>query len=344
MGLYVYAVGRPGEIDLPPLNGILDRPVKQLEAGSLCAVVSDCPHPLVRAERRNIAASQRVLNALHAQFDLLPMAFGTVTKSDADLRRFLDEHRDLLTAQLQRIAGAVEMGLRLSLEVPDPIAYLVERTPTLQTARERTFHGHRPPSYDAKIRLGQLCEDALRRYRDARTAQVVGHDRRRLRGGHDIARPRRQGHREPGRAGAACRSRSIRGGRERNGDSGLTTTSPSTSAAPGRHTISCSSSRSTTARATPSPREDETMFLIDDLLAAPLHGLVFVLRKIDQAVQEEIAGDERTIMAELSALHRSLDAGAITEAEFDAREQVLLQRLDRLHGEEGTDANGDARV
>jgi hypothetical protein len=173
MGLYVYAVGRVGENEMPSLNGILDRPVNRVDAGSLCAVVSECPLALVRAERRNIAANQRVLSALNAQFDILPMAFGTVTKSEADLRLFLDEHRDVLTAQLQRIAGAIEMSLRLSLDVPDPIAYLVERTPALQVARERTFGGRRPPSYDARIRLGQLCDDALRQYRDARTAQVV---------------------------------------------------------------------------------------------------------------------------------------------------------------------------
>lgn len=173
MGLYVYAVGRVGEDELPKLNGILDRPVNRLDAGSLCAVVSECPLALVRAERRNIAANQRVLSALNTQFDLLPMAFGTVTKSEADLRLFLDEHHDVLTAQLQRIAGAIEMSLRLSLDVPDPIAYLVQLTPALQAARERTFHSRRPPSYDARIRLGQLCDDALRQYRDARTAQVM---------------------------------------------------------------------------------------------------------------------------------------------------------------------------
>ena len=40
-------------------------------------------------------------------------------------------------------------------------------------------------------------------------------------------------------------------------------------------------------------------------------------------------------MAELTALHRALDAGGITEEEFDAREQALLSRLDAMHGEDG---------
>ena len=64
----------------------------------------------MRAERQHIAATQRVLAALSAKFDLLPMTFGTVTKSEDDLRRFLDDNREVLSSQLQRVSGAVEMG------------------------------------------------------------------------------------------------------------------------------------------------------------------------------------------------------------------------------------------
>jgi hypothetical protein len=85
------------------------------------------------------------------------------------------------------------------------------------------------------------------------------------------------------------------------------------------------------------------MFIIDDLLAAPLRGLVFVLKKIDEAVQKEVEAQERAIMADLTALHRALDSGTITEEEFDVREQELLGRLDRLRTEDGSDARGNAR-
>jgi hypothetical protein len=173
MGLYVYAVGRSGEGETPPLTGVFDRPAYRLAVGPLCAVVSQCPVATVRAERRHIAAAQGVLAALSARFDMLPMAFGTITKSEDDLGRFLDDHQETLDAQLRRVSGAIEMSLRLSLEAPDPIAYLVERTPALRAARERVFHGRRPPSHDDKIRLGQMFDDALQRYRDSHTTQVV---------------------------------------------------------------------------------------------------------------------------------------------------------------------------
>ena len=77
MSLYVYAVGKSGGGELPPLQGVFDQPAIRLEAGSLCAIVSECSVATVRAERRHIAATQRVLRALNAEFDLLPMAFGT---------------------------------------------------------------------------------------------------------------------------------------------------------------------------------------------------------------------------------------------------------------------------
>jgi hypothetical protein len=174
MGVYVYAIGRSGEGDAPPLKGVFDEPVYRIEAGSLSAAVSQCPVAVVRAERRHLAATHATLAALSARSDALPLAFGAVVASENELLRFLDDHREALEAQLRRIAGAVEMSLRLTLEAADPVAYLVARTPALRAARERVFHGRQPPSRDDKIRLGQMFDEALRDYREAHTARVVG--------------------------------------------------------------------------------------------------------------------------------------------------------------------------
>ena len=81
------------------------------------------------------------------------------------------------------------------------------------------------------------------------------------------------------------------------------------------------------------------MFLIDDLLASPARGLMFVLRKIDDAVQQEREAQEKGTMAELTALHRELDEGTITEEAFDAREHMLLRRLDEMQKGDGDDGD-----
>ncbi len=173
MSLYVYGIARA---DAPPQStpiGLLDQPTYWLPAGPLAAIVSACPGKAMRAERKNIIASQRVLNRLNAEVDLLPMAFGTVADSEAALCEFLSAFQEGLLAQLQKVSGAIEMSLRLSLDVADPIAYLVARTPELQAARMRAFERQRPASYDEKLRLGQLCDMHLRRFRDSLAAQIL---------------------------------------------------------------------------------------------------------------------------------------------------------------------------
>ncbi len=76
------------------------------------------------------------------------------------------------------------------------------------------------------------------------------------------------------------------------------------------------------------------MLLVDDLLLAPVYGLLWVFRKIHDAAQEEIAGEAGAITAELSQLYMMLETGRITEAEFGARERTLLDRLEAVQDRE----------
>jgi hypothetical protein len=76
------------------------------------------------------------------------------------------------------------------------------------------------------------------------------------------------------------------------------------------------------------------MFLIDDILLAPAKGVLWVFQEIHDAAQQEMAGESEAITAALSELYMRLETEQITEAEFDAQEKVLLDRLDRLQAEE----------
>ena len=76
------------------------------------------------------------------------------------------------------------------------------------------------------------------------------------------------------------------------------------------------------------------MLLVDDLLLAPIHGLLWIFGKIHDAAQEEIAGEADAITEELRELYMMLETGRITEADFDARERTLLDRLEAVQGRE----------
>jgi len=75
------------------------------------------------------------------------------------------------------------------------------------------------------------------------------------------------------------------------------------------------------------------VFIIDDMLLAPARGLFWVFREIHKAVEEDRAQEADRITDELRSLYLLLEAGKLSEGEFDSREKELLDRLDRIQEE-----------
>ena len=80
------------------------------------------------------------------------------------------------------------------------------------------------------------------------------------------------------------------------------------------------------------------MLLVDDILCFPVSSILWIFREINKIAQEELDGEGRLVTEQLRLLYMQLETGRITEAEFDAEETVLLDRLDaidrRLNGGE----------
>lgn len=79
------------------------------------------------------------------------------------------------------------------------------------------------------------------------------------------------------------------------------------------------------------------MIVIDDLLAAPLRGALWVLKEIVNAAEEDQAAQADRIRETLRELYQQLERGQISEADFDAQERVLLDRLDELEPPEDSE-------
>lgn len=155
--LYLYAI----VAGLKPLEmsctGLAGAALILLPCRDLAAVVSPVVSEEVRPEPEQLLCHERVVEALMAQRSTLPVRFGTVL-SDADaVIAALTERYAAFHADLDRLAGQVEIGLRIlwdpeairhSLTVPpptglpEPLAAGDERPGTrylLARAREATI-------------------------------------------------------------------------------------------------------------------------------------------------------------------------------------------------------------
>jgi len=71
------------------------------------------------------------------------------------------------------------------------------------------------------------------------------------------------------------------------------------------------------------------MFIIDDILLAPINGVIFLAKKINEVIENEIS-DEGSIKERLMALQMKFEMDEITEKEYDEKEDELLRLLSEI--------------
>ena len=71
------------------------------------------------------------------------------------------------------------------------------------------------------------------------------------------------------------------------------------------------------------------MFLLDDILLAPLKSVIWLGRKLNEVAEKELY-DEGHIKEELMALQLQFELDEISEKEYDKKEEELLDRLDAI--------------
>ena len=85
------------------------------------------------------------------------------------------------------------------------------------------------------------------------------------------------------------------------------------------------------------------MLVFDHLLLSPMRGLLRVFREIGKAVEQECESEGDAIRTELRELYMRLETHQISEAEFDAAETALLDRLERVEPR-NTEADDETRT
>lgn len=71
------------------------------------------------------------------------------------------------------------------------------------------------------------------------------------------------------------------------------------------------------------------MFLIDDILLAPLKGIAWLGEKFRDVADKELFDPDK-IQEELMTNQANLDMGEISQEDYNAREKDILERLNKI--------------
>ncbi len=171
-GRYLYAIVAGSGNRTYGACGIDGGEVYAISDGAVAAVVSDVPNENIRPERRHLAAAQQVLRRLLEETTPLPVSFGIIADSARAVEKILATNQLAFVEQLECVAGKVEMGLRVTWDVPNIFEYFVNTHPELKAARDRVLGRERQPTPEEKMELGRLFDRLLQEDRELYTDKV----------------------------------------------------------------------------------------------------------------------------------------------------------------------------
>ena len=136
------------------------------------AVVSNCPLIIFDPTRENALAHEHVNEVVMKDFTVLPMSFGTVFRTENDIREFLKGTFEALVEVLDKMEGKIEFGLKVNWDKDSVIRELEEQNDEVQRLKEEISSNQTTSTYFARMQLGRVVESALQSKADGYVTEI----------------------------------------------------------------------------------------------------------------------------------------------------------------------------
>ena len=143
--------------------------VYTINYGDIAAVVSNTSVYIFDPTRENALAHEHVIETVMKNYTIIPMSFGTVFRTDDDIRQVLKSIYASLKDVLKQMAGKVEFGLKVTWDRDTVVDELSREDEEIHKFHQEITRKHLQSTYFARMQLGRMIEKALAE----RSAQYV---------------------------------------------------------------------------------------------------------------------------------------------------------------------------
>jgi hypothetical protein len=112
-GKYIYGIIEEPEVRRFSFPGVGDAEVYTINHDGIAAIVSDTQLQEIDPIRKNVHTHTVVQDELLKDYTLLPMGFGMIAASEDEVRRLLKKNCEGLVNELNRLAGKVEVEVKV---------------------------------------------------------------------------------------------------------------------------------------------------------------------------------------------------------------------------------------
>jgi len=162
-GRYVYGIieaGEPITFGRSGLAGSAEQ-VYTVHYQDIAAIVSRTSVFIFDPTRENALAHEHVIESVMKTNTIIPMSFGTVFRTDDDIREVLKSIYASLKDVLKQMAGKVEFGLKVTWDRDRIIEELKHEDEEIHRFHMELTKKHLQSTYFARMQLGRMIDKSL---------------------------------------------------------------------------------------------------------------------------------------------------------------------------------------
>ena len=129
--------------------------------GDIDAVVSRTPVFIFDPTRENALAHEHVIETVMKTHTIIPMSFGTVFRTDDDIREVLRSIYPSVKDVLKQMSGKVEFGLKVTWDRDHIVEELQREHEEIHRFHQEITRKHLQSTYFARMQLGRMIDKAL---------------------------------------------------------------------------------------------------------------------------------------------------------------------------------------
>ena len=146
-------------------------PVSTLPFKEISAVVSDTAIFEYNPTRKYLLAHQRVMTKIMEKYTIVPVAFGTVSAGEEDIKKMISLNYDRLNEQLKFLKDKMELGLMVTWKDEEAFKQDIEDD-DIKRLEKKVSGKIEDEVLPDKIKLGRLVEAATLAKKDEYIAEI----------------------------------------------------------------------------------------------------------------------------------------------------------------------------
>lgn len=173
-GKYIYGIINNNKGSDLSSKGFFGNSPYTISYNNLSAVVKDAKIKVFEADQESLLSHNKVLDDIMKRHTVLPMRFGTIARSEEEVKELLRSAYPILLKRLLRIKDKVEFDIEINISNEQPIIKEVfEKNKEIQELRDKIVSQGQNAGIQNKLLAGKMIADGVARYKMAVLKDIV---------------------------------------------------------------------------------------------------------------------------------------------------------------------------